>query len=678
MKFARDWFSRRLFIPPKTRFISLYHRFSTRRTKLNPTENLKNRTKPRFCPKSFSIFGKNGYNLPDKNFNRDVHLKMLLVNQLLHNRYRIIRQLGHGGMGAVYEAQDNVFDTTCAVKEIMLDLSKSSNPKQQEMLLRAFEREAKILAKIKHEVVPHVRDYFTEENRQYLVMELIDGKELGEILEERKTPLPLEDVLKWLEQLLDGLDYLHTQNPPIFHRDLKPQNLKLTPRGKIKLLDFGIAKGGAEPPNSTTINNQTFVAATLNYSPLEQIFRVLDPVFREVLTQRFEARIQSVMQQNADARSDLYALGATIYHLLTGVLPIDALKRTLEVWSNKPDPLDHPTKLNSRVPPEISAVLLRAMELDHDKRYASALEMQRALHQALADIKTRESAQSQNTLEMNQSNLQQTRLPAEQDFTGEATQQIPLEKLPISYQQGISEETIQSGALGYGQNFGQNTGGNVPPPTPNSPFNTGGSQFNTGGGQQNTGGNQPFNTGGQYPAGGVQPTEMVNFAGVSTGGGQQQQNFPNNPVNTGGAMHSGNPFPAGASYAPNYAAQQPSKSRAIWWVLPILLLLFLGVAGAGGGLYLWYQANHGEVTDVTPTPTATPSPTVTASKTPTATPSASPTTENVAKDETPKPTVAPTTTRPVIPNTPVPRTPVPRTPRPQPTKNSDCIFRGDC
>jgi hypothetical protein len=401
------------------------------------------------------------------------------------------------------------------------------------------------------------------------------------------------------------------------------------------------------------------------------------------------------MQQNADARSDLYALGATVYHLLTGVLPIDALKRTLEVWSNKPDPLDHPTKLNSRVPPEISAVLLKAMELDHDKRYASALEMQRALQQALADIKAREAGQAQNTLEMNQSNLQQTRLPAEQDFTGEATQQIPLDKLPINYRQGISEETIQGGALGYGQNFGQNTGG-APTPTPNSPFNTGGSQtggqqYNTGG-QQNTGGNQPFNTGGQqYPTGGgqhqtggnVQPTEMVNFAGVSTGGGQQPS-FPNNPVNTGGAMHSGNPFPAGASYAPNFAGQQqPKKSRAILWVLPILLLLFLGVAGAGGGLYLWYQSQGG-VTDLTPTPTASPSATVTASQTPTASPSASPTTDNVAKDETPKPTPEPTATRPVVintpvPRTPVPRTPVPRTPRPNtPKPNSDCIFRGNC
>lgn len=597
---------------------------------------------------------------------------MLLINQILHNRYRIIRQLGHGGMGAVYEAHDNVFDTTCAVKEIMLDLSKSSNPKQQEMLLRAFEREAKLLAKIKHEAVPHVRDYFTDDNRQYLVMELVEGKDLGELLEERKTPFPLDDVMRWMDQLLDGLDYLHTQNPPIFHRDLKPQNLKMTPRGKIKLLDFGIAKGGTESANpSSTIGNQTFVAATLNYSPIEQIFRVLDPVFREVLTQRFEARIQSVMQQPADARSDLYALGATAYHLLTGFLPIDSLKRTIEVWSGKKDPLEHPTTLNKNIPPEIANVLLKSMELDHAKRYVSALEMQQALQKAVSNTKARESAQDEPTVQIpnwQPPNQQETRFVADQSLTDAATQQIPADKLPIGYQQGISEETIQGGAVGYNQNFAPNTGGSVPPPpTPNSAFNTGGSQ------PYNTGGQQQYHSGGN-----VQPTEMVNFAAVSTGGNVPPPNYANNQFSTGGVMHSNNPL------TPNYAAPPQKKSNKIWWVLPILLLMFLGVAGAGGGLFLWYQANAGGSGNVNASPTGSvsPSATVSASKTPapSPSPSVSPTVEG-GKSDTPKPTVEPTTTRPVVTNTPTQvRTPAPKTPRPNtPTKkNSDCIFSGDC
>lgn len=587
---------------------------------------------------------------------------MLLVNEILHNRYRILRQLGHGGMGAVYEAHDNVFDTTCALKEIMI-AANAQNPKQQEMILRAFEREAKILAKIKHEAVPHVRDYFTDTNRQFLVMELVEGKDLGGLLEERQTPFPLEDVVRWMEQLLDGLDYLHTQDPPIYHRDLKPQNLKITPRGKVKLLDFGIAKGGTEPPNSTTINNQTFVAATLNYSPIEQIFRVLDPVFREVLTQRFEARIQTVMQQNADARSDLYALGATAYHLLTGVLPIDALKRMLEVWSNKPDPLANPTTLNNRIPPEISSLLLKAMEVDHDKRYVSAIQMSQALQQTLDAIKKREKAQMENTLELSNQTAwlaeqerlrqieaqkqQQTHLGS-QPFQGEATQKISVDQLNINPQQPISEQTIQGGGIGYGQNFGQPT--SDASQIPNSPFNTGGnSPFNTGDNQYQTGGNQ-------------QPTEMVNFGGVSTGG-SVPPNYPNNPVSTGGSAYSNNPMTGGAAYLQGQENVGQKKSNKILWILPLLVLLFLGIAGAGAGLWLWQQSNIKE-TDNTNT---IQSPTSTATITPK--PSAEPTSNNdgssgVGATPTATPVIKPTTeVKPTMP----PQTPL----QPAPNKQKE-------
>ncbi len=549
---------------------------------------------------------------------------MLLVNEILHNRYRILRQLGHGGMGAVYEAHDSVFDTTCALKEIII-AANAQNPKQQELILRAFEREAKILAKIKHEAVPHVRDYFTDTNRQFLVMELVEGKDLGGLLEERQTPFPLEDVLRWMEQLLDGLDYLHTQNPPIYHRDLKPQNLKITPRGKIKLLDFGIAKGGTEPPNSTTINNQTFVAATLNYSPIEQIFRVLDPVFREVLTQRFESKIKTVMEQNADARSDLYALGATTYHLLTGVLPIDSLKRMLEVWSNKPDPLANPTSLNNRIPPEISTFLLKSMEVDHDQRFASALEMQQALHQTLAKIKAREASQMENTLELSNKNdwlaeqerlrqietqrQQQTQLGGG-NFQDAATQQMSVQQLNPDSPRPISEQTIQrNDGVGYTQPFIPPT--NDVPQNPHSPFNTGGNA------PFNTGGNAPFKTGDQqYQTGGAQPpTEMVNLAGVSTGGSLPPNN-PHNPVSTGGAAYSNNPILSNPAYLQNQESGGQKKSRAMWWILPVLVLLFLGLAGAGAGFWLWQQSNGGETVDTntnqsptsTATPTATPKP----------------------------------------------------------------------
>ncbi len=319
---------------------------------------------------------------------------MLTTDNILQERYRIICQLGHGGMGAVYEAQDNKrFNAPVALKEILIDLANITDAKQQDLLKHAFEREAKILAEVQHEVFPHVIEYFSEGDRQYLVMELVQGVDLAELLTQRKTPFSLEELLQWTGQLLDALDYLHSFKPPIFHRDLKPQNLKLTSRGKIKLLDFGIAKS-AETHLSTTITNQTFIAATLNYSPFEQILRVLDPTLRDVITEKYKAKTKRVLEQSVDARSDLYALGATLFHLSTGYVPTDALKRTLEVWSGNPDPLRHPHELNPNIPKEISLMILKAMEIDRENRFASAVEMQRTLNQVGADIKKREEAET--------------------------------------------------------------------------------------------------------------------------------------------------------------------------------------------------------------------------------------------------------------------------------------------
>lgn len=306
---------------------------------------------------------------------------MLSKNEILQKRYRIVRQLGYGGMGAVYEAIDERFGEPIALKEIHIE---SINERQKKIHINAFEHEAKALAKARHEAIPYVRDYFSEFNRQFLVMELVEGDDLGKMLENKGKPFPLEDVLQWIDQLLDALDYLHNLNPSIIHRDIKPQNLKLSFRRKIKLLDFGIAKSG--DLNSTT-NNQTFIGATLNYSPIEQILRVIDPTFQAFIILKHEEKAKNILNQNTDVRADIYSVGATFYHLLTNQPPIESTKRTIEIWEGKNDPLSNPSVLNSAIPIHISDWLLKAMEIERKDRFSSVIEMQEVLHNVINEQK---------------------------------------------------------------------------------------------------------------------------------------------------------------------------------------------------------------------------------------------------------------------------------------------------
>ena len=139
-------------------------------------------------------------------------------------------------MGAVYEAVDQRLDTTVALKETLF---------ADERLRKQFEREARLLARLHHPALPRVSDHFSEDDGQFLVMQFIPGDDLSEMMTRKRSPFPANQVLTWADQLLDALDYLHTQDPQIVHRDIKPQNLKLTSRGQIILLDFGLAKGQA-------------------------------------------------------------------------------------------------------------------------------------------------------------------------------------------------------------------------------------------------------------------------------------------------------------------------------------------------------------------------------------------------------------------------------------------------
>lgn len=177
---------------------------------------------------------------------------MIESGTFLQQRYRIDKQIGQGGMGAVYVATDERFNSMVAIKETLC---------MDDNFRKAIEREARLLNSLKHSALPRVSDHFVENAGQFLVMEYIQGQDLHEILERDDRSFPVENVLLWADQLLDALDYLHTQSDPVIHRDIKPQNLKLTARGQIILLDFGLAKG-----NPTDAGHNTAAKSIFGYS----------------------------------------------------------------------------------------------------------------------------------------------------------------------------------------------------------------------------------------------------------------------------------------------------------------------------------------------------------------------------------------------------------------------------
>ncbi len=257
---------------------------------------------------------------------------------MLDRRYEIVRMIKSGGMGAVYEALDIRFEKTpCAVKEM---LSQTSDPAQQQYMIDSFKKEAKILNSLRHPNLPVVRDYFIEGGRYYLVMDFVDGKDLDTIMRSYGTGgVPEAIVVEWSLEILEALEYLHTQNPPIVYRDLKPGNVMVRNSDKkIILIDFGIAR--TITPGSDTIKTSIGTPA---FSP-EEIF-----------------------QGRPEPRSDLYSLGATMHCLLTGLVPVTP-------FAFKPV-----RQVNPAVSAELEAIVMCALAMSASDRYASARHLKDAL-----------------------------------------------------------------------------------------------------------------------------------------------------------------------------------------------------------------------------------------------------------------------------------------------------------
>ncbi|MDH7487096.1 MAG: bifunctional serine/threonine-protein kinase/formylglycine-generating enzyme family protein [Anaerolineae bacterium] len=272
---------------------------------------------------------------------------MLISGMILQHRYRIIRQIGGGGQALVYLAEDTNLGSLRAIKELTPD--PAATPQERQAAYDQFQREARILAGLNHPHLARVWDHFREGGNAYLVMDYIDGQTLEKIMEQAAGFLPEAAVLRWAGQLCDVLDYLHRQQPPIIFRDLKPSNVMLDKDDEIKLIDFGIARW-FDPAKKT----DTLKMGTAGYAPLEQY----------------------VGRGQTDARSDIYALGATLYHLLTGHEPEVAPARVLP---GQPDALRPARAHNPRISLASEAALTKATAVDPAQRFQSAPEMKRAL-----------------------------------------------------------------------------------------------------------------------------------------------------------------------------------------------------------------------------------------------------------------------------------------------------------
>ena len=245
-------------------------------------------------------------------------------------------------MGSIYRAEDlRLPGRLCAIKEVQPE--PGASPELQKQAQEQFLQEASILARLDHPNLPKVSDFFHDDGRDYLVMDYVPGKDLRQLSQESwgaGEPLAEAEVLKWAEQILDALIYLHEHDPPVVHRDIKPANIKLTPSNRIKLVDFGLVKlmDHDDARTITVVQGR----GTALYTPLEQY---------------------GGDGGHTDVRSDIYALGSTLYHLLTGQAPPAAKSRFLT-----PGKLREPQELNPALSRKTSETVLWAMEMHPDDR----------------------------------------------------------------------------------------------------------------------------------------------------------------------------------------------------------------------------------------------------------------------------------------------------------------------
>ncbi len=288
--------------------------------------------------------------MPESKKPRKATTHQLEPGTLLLDRYSIVKRVGGGGMGSVYQARDKrLADRLCAVKE-MIELFADQN--QRAKAVEDFKREAEVLAQLEHPSIPTVFDYFIESGRYYLVMRWIGGGDLAEQMRLRGGKVDEPTVVKWAMQICDVMHYIHSQTPPIIYRDLKPANLMLDDKtGRVMLVDFGIARIVRPTEKGVT------AIGTMGYAPPELFAGKVEP------------------------RSDIYSLGATMFHMLTGSDPQD---NPLLIFDFSKNP--RPRQINPTITSEMEQILIKSVAHKPEDRHTSALDFGRTLEDHAARL----------------------------------------------------------------------------------------------------------------------------------------------------------------------------------------------------------------------------------------------------------------------------------------------------
>jgi serine/threonine-protein kinase len=273
---------------------------------------------------------------------------MALANgTILEKRYRVDNMLARGGMGAIYQCFDTNLNIPIAVKENFFSGAQS---------VKQFQQEARILARLHHPNLPRVIDHFEHDGSHYLVMDYIAGQDLWNMVQQRGAPLEEKQALDYIMQVCDAVIYLHRQKPPIIHRDIKPQNVKITPNGRAFLVDFGIAKI-AEQGEHTSTGAQ---GVTPGFSPPEQY-----------------------SGEGTSPASDVFSLGATLYAILTGKKPPNSVSLLVDPTKFKP-----PSAYNAKLSPQLSRAIMHAMQPEIARRPQSVAAWKQELEVILTTFTT--------------------------------------------------------------------------------------------------------------------------------------------------------------------------------------------------------------------------------------------------------------------------------------------------